>query len=83
MVKPILTLLPLVMSIVATASIFTPIAALAQEENVTMEEATSTLLSQDNETMEELTNTLVGNVTGSMTDNTTGSTNITYGNTTA
>ena len=50
----------------------------AQDENITMEEATNAFVAQDNETMEEATNTLLGNMSGNMT---TG--NMTTGNMTA
>ena len=42
--------------------------ALAQDENITMEEATNAFIAQDNETMEEATNVLLANMTtGNMT----------------
>ncbi|MGC1132987.1 MAG: hypothetical protein WA941_09195 [Nitrososphaeraceae archaeon] len=48
--------------------LFTAESVSAQEENITMEEATNAFVAQDNETMEEATNALLSNMTaGNMT----------------
>ena len=67
--KTIFMMLAVITPLIVVATIQVTVASVsAQDENITMEEATNAFIAQDNETMEEATNTLLGNITaGNMT----------------
>ncbi|MPZ06263.1 MAG: hypothetical protein GEU26_07575 [Nitrososphaeraceae archaeon] len=79
--RTVFTMMSLIAALTAgIPALFTAASLSAQDENITMEEATNAFVAQDNETMEEATITLLGNMSGNMTAGNMTAGNMTAGN---